>query len=107
MSTDSREMSDRELYEQENLGHEFDEKYGRPLNPREYMQFLKRREQRASMMSGNVFNGSTKFVNAMLSINAALLTAAIIATVTFSVSMNGRMSALEAKMEMIVTGHVK
>jgi hypothetical protein len=69
---------------------------------------------RGDVGSGNVFNGSTKFVNAMLSINAALLTAAITGAIIFAVNMSGRMSAMEANvtsltkmMDLVVSGHLK
>jgi hypothetical protein len=63
---------------------------------------------------GQIFNGSTKFVNRMLSLNAALLLLAISGGIGFAFDMKGRVSAMEAKIEalgqtisLIVNGRIK
>lgn len=101
MSTNAREMSDRELYEQAGLGHEFDAKYGKPLGPREFMELIKRREHRAAMGAG--FNGSTKFVNFMLTLLGGLMLVGIVGGVV----LYGQVQTINAKVDLIMQGRIK
>lgn len=96
-------MSDRELYEQAGLGHEFDARYGKPLGPREFMELIKRREHRAAVSSGNVFNGSTKFVNFMLTLLGGLMLVGIVGGVV----LYGQVQTINAKVDLIMQGRIK
>jgi len=105
MNTDERELTDREIYEREGLGDEFDAKYGSPLNPREYMRVLKARarmRESKAIGSGAIFNGSTKMIGWLLGINAVLICAAITGGMQFAIKSSERMSAMEAKMEFVI-----
>ncbi len=105
MNTDERELTDREIYEREGLGAEFDDKYGSPLSPREYMRVRKALEnmrQRPSIGSGAIFNGSTKIIGWLLTINALLIASAITGGMQFAIKSSERMSAMEAKMEFVI-----
>lgn len=57
---------------------------------------------RASMGSGNTFNGSTRMIGWLLGINALLIVAAISSGIGYAVTSSGRMASLEAKMEIIM-----
>jgi hypothetical protein len=58
--------------------------------------------ERASMGSGNTFNGSTRLISWLLGINALLIAAAISGGISFAIASSGRMASLEAKMEMVM-----
>jgi hypothetical protein len=100
VSTDAREMTDRELYDQAGLRAEWEAKYGKSLSPREYA-WVHRTAQRIVASSG--FNGSTKFINAMLSILVILVAGAI----TGEVIVYGQVQAIQAQVNLIVMGRVK
>jgi hypothetical protein len=57
----------------------------------------------ARMNINHGFNGSTKFVNAMLIIITGLITAGILS----DIGMSNRMSALEAKVDLLMQGKIK
>jgi hypothetical protein len=61
------------------------------------------RRLRGDMGSGHVFNGSTKFVNTMLSILSALMVAGIIGGVV----LYGNVQAISVKVDLIISGHIK
>jgi len=52
-------------------------------------------------------NGSTKFANWMLSINATLLTVAIGSAVWFAINCSSRISILETNLAWLMLGHCK
>jgi hypothetical protein len=49
-----------------------------------------------------VFNGSTKIITWMLGINAVLVAAAITGGIGFAMATSGRLSSLEAKVEIVM-----
>jgi hypothetical protein len=53
--------------------------------------------------SNNTFNGSTKFVNWMLSVSTVLLTTAIVGLVV----LYGQVQSINSKVDLIITGHIK
>jgi hypothetical protein len=53
------------------------------------------------MMDTRRFNGSTKFINAMLTLIVLLLVAAITAQINFNINMTERVASLEATMKFI------
>jgi hypothetical protein len=48
-----------------------------------------------------------KFLGWMLGINALLVTEAICGGINFAINLTGRMSTVEAKIDLIVQGHLK
>jgi hypothetical protein len=75
----------------------------RPDDPGEYDEYIRRVARGAIVGDGNIFNGSTKFINAMLSVLCALTSAGIIGLIL----MYGRLSAVETKVDLLISGHVK
>jgi hypothetical protein len=55
------------------------------------------------MGHGNVFNGSTKFINFLLATVTGLLIAAIVG----GVALYGKVEAIDTKVDLIITGHIK
>lgn len=98
MNTDARELSADEVNELDGWARDFDRKNG--ISPKEYLQYLRGRA--SAKQIGHVFNGSTKFISWMLGINAVLVAAAILGGINFAVQFSGRMSAVEARMEIVM-----
>jgi hypothetical protein len=96
VNTDVRELTEAELYENQELGEDMDR-----LSPKEYMRVLK--AVKGSMGSGNVFNGSTRFINAMLYVLCGLITAGICGEVV----LYGQAQALARTVDLIVAGRLK
>ena len=69
----------------------------------DYEELAKAFDRRYSRMGGSVFNGSTKFVNAILSI----LTLLVVAAICGEVVVYGQVQSLESKVDLIVDGHLK
>jgi hypothetical protein len=61
------------------------------------------RERKEMMGSHNVFNGSTKFVNWMLSVTTALMIASIVGGVV----LYGQVQAINTKVDLLISGHIK
>jgi hypothetical protein len=102
MNTIDRELTEEEQHARDGMARAFDDKYGRPMSPREWVAYHAQRESRRGMGSGNVFNGSTRIIGWLLGINALLIAAAITGGIQFAITSSGRLSAMEAKMEMVM-----
>ena len=81
VSTIDRELSEAELYNLDEVAAAFARKHlndtENSISKNQYRQWLQHRRDRAGVGSNNYFNGSTKFVNFMLSVIAGLLIAGI------------------------------
>jgi hypothetical protein len=64
--------------------------------------YEKRNDKLRGMGNGAVFNGSTKMISWLLGINAVLIAGAIMGGIGFAMTSSGRLSSLEAKMEMVM-----
>ena len=62
-----------------------------------------RERERGGMGSYNQFNGSTKFVNWMLSVTTALMIAAIVGGVV----LYGQVQSINTKVDLLIAGHIK
>ncbi len=63
----------------------------------------RRFDRERSMGSGNTFNGSTRFVNWMLSVTTALMIAAIVGGVV----LYGQVQSINTKVDLLIAGHIK
>jgi hypothetical protein len=66
-------------------------------------QLDRRFARERSMGSYNTFNGSTKFVNWMLSVTTALMIAAIVGGVV----LYGQVQSINTKVDLLIAGHIK
>lgn len=73
-----------------------------PDDPSAYDEYIRRVARGAVVGDGNIFNGSTKFINAMLSVLCALSSAGIIGLIL----MYGRLSSVETKVDLILNGKI-
>lgn len=74
-----------------------------PGDPSEYDEYIRRIARGAIVGDGNIFAGSSKFVNAMLAVLCTLTASGIIGIIL----MYGRLSAVETKVDLLITGHIK
>lgn len=86
MNTESQDLSDKELQLLEKLARAFDRRYVPRVS-----------------VPVNVHNGSTKFVNAMLTVMSLLIVAAICGEIV----VYGEVQVLTSTVNMIVQGHLK
>jgi hypothetical protein len=61
------------------------------------------RSEMQGMGSHNTFNGSTKFVNWMLSVTTALMIASIVGGVV----LYGQVQSINTKVDLLIAGHIK
>jgi hypothetical protein len=61
------------------------------------------RRELQGMGSNNTFNGSTKFVNWMLSVTTALMIASIVGGVV----LYGQVQSINTKVDLLIAGHIK
>ena len=59
--------------------------------------------ERATFGNQHVFNGSTKFINWMLSVTTALMIAAIVGGVV----LYGQVQSINTKVDLLIAGHIK
>ena len=68
------------------------------------------RRELQSMGSGNHFNGSTKYVNAMLTLLTSLMLAGIVGGISLYANVAGLARDVKAtndKVDLIIAGHIK
>ena len=75
------------------------------MEPKDYEDMADDMERRlrGDAGTGNVFNGSTKYVNAML----ALIVGLLVAVICGGVQLYGQVQRIDGKVELIITGHIK
>lgn len=64
---------------------------------------FERERSYAGMGSGAHFNGSTKFINWMLSVTTALMIASIVGGVV----LYGQVQSINTKVDLLIAGHIK
>lgn len=70
------------------------------VDPRDY-------EQLGKQMDNRRFNGSSKFINSMLTLIVLLLVAAIAGQIRFNTDISERVGGLEATLRLVIEGHLK
>ena len=85
IGTDASELSEDAYSRRAHLNREYEAKYGK----------------------GNIFNGSTKFVNAMLTMIVLLLVAAITAQIQFNMRITDEVASIKTTMGLLLDGRIK
>ena len=68
---------------------------------------IERTDEVTEKHSSSPFNGSTKFINAMLTLIVLLLVAAISAQINFNLTISERLSSLETTVKLLMDGKVE
>ncbi len=74
-----------------------------PDDPGDYDEYIRRVARGAIVSEGNIFNGSSKFVSAMLTVLCTLSASGIIGLIL----MYGRLASVETKVDLLIQGHIK
>lgn len=94
-------MSDRHISQPAASSEEDISDINAQLNRRFKAEFAKERAQQ--IMHQQPFNGSTKYISAMLTLLSMLVAAAICGEVV----VYGQVQTLQAQVQMIIGGHIK